>query len=417
MRLTAGLAALGMVAAQASWAQLVPPLQFSGFGTVGVSASSLEDADFRSNSEQTEGVGRTASPDYGVDSVFGVQASMQWNDRWSAVMQMQSRRLSVGAQDPYFEWANIRFAVTPNLSVRGGRIVAPVFMVSDARSIGYSQTAVRLAPDVYQLAPITYVEGGDIAWRMAFDDSLLRLNALHGGVDQSLTVSGELRDYHFDLSIFSAEFERGNSLFHAGFSKVAATLKSAAIARFDAGISTAVALNIPGADTLRANIDFTDNNVDFFDLGYQYDDGRWLLQGEVISRRAESETIQNQQAAYVLAGWHRDNILPYVQISRMDSRITQSHLPALDATGYPGAVQTAAAQLNAGVAAMRLPRERWSYALGVRWDLQENVALKLQADRIEKDANRLSYFVNATPEFIAESREIHVYTATLDFIF
>jgi hypothetical protein len=398
-------------------AQAPQHLQFSGFGTVGVTVTSLEDADYRSNSEQSEGVGRTASPDYGVDSVFGVQASMQWSDQLGATVQMQSRRLSDGAQVPYFEWANLRYSITPNLSVRVGRVLAPVFMTSDARSIGYSQTAVRLAPDVYQLAPISYIDGGDISWRMAFGDTLLRLHATHGDVDQSLTVSGEMRDYHFDLSILSGEIERDNSTFRVGYAKVVAQLESAGIARLDAGISTLAALGVGGAATVRERIDFADNDIDFSGVGYQYDDGRWLLQSELIQRNAASETIQDQLAAYVLVGWRFNDWMPFVQCSRMESKIHQDHLPVMDASGFSQAVVDSTAAINAGISAIRLPQERNTYALGVRWDLQDNVALKLQVDRIEKGANRLSYFVNATPEFIAEDRNIHVYTSTLDFIF
>lgn len=398
-------------------AQAPQALQFSGFGTVGVATTTLEDADYRSNSEQSEGVGRTASPDYGVDSVFGVQASMQWSDQLGATVQMQSRRLSDSAQSPYFEWANLRYSITPNLSARVGRVLAPVFMVSDARSIGYSQTAVRLAPDVYQLAPISYIDGGDVSWRMAFNDTLLRLHVTHGDVDQSLSVSGEMRDYHFDLSIFSAEIERDNSTYRVAYAKVVAQLESAAIARLDASISTLAALGVAGAATVRERIDFADNDVDFSGVGYQFDDGRWLLQAELIQRNAASETIQNQQAAYVLAGWRFNDWMPFVQCSRMESKIDQDHLPVLDASGFSQAVVDGAAAVNAGISAIRLPQERNTYALGVRWDLQDNVAVKLQVDRIEKGANRLSYFVNATPEFIAEDRTIHVYTSTLDFIF
>lgn len=401
----------------AAWAQSPAELQFSGFGTVGVAATSLEDADYRSNSEQSVGVGRSSSPDYGVDSVFGVQASMQWTETLGAALQMQSRRLSDGAQSPYFEWANVRWLITPNITGRVGRVMAPVFMVSDSRSIGYSQTTVRLAPDVYQLAPISYVEGADLSWRLAVGDTLMRFNVTSGDVDQSLTVSGELRDYHFDLDIFSAELEIENSKFRLAYADVNARLRSPAIAQLDGGITLLTQLNVPGAATVREHIDFENNQVDFSGVGYEFDDGRWLVQGEYVWRTASSETIQDQEAAYLLAGHRWGQWMPYAQVSRMESRIDLSHLPVMNASGYSAPVVAGTAAVNAAIASIRLPQERDTLTLGVRWDLQENVALKLQADRVEKEAGRLSYFVNATPDFIAEARNVVVYTATLDFIY
>lgn len=405
------------LAAAAAAADNVSPIQFSGFGTVGAVVSHEDDADYRANSEQAQGVGNTSSPDYGVDSVFGVQADASPIDRVSFSVQMQSRRLSDGGSSPYFEWANAKFMITPDMSVRLGRVVAPVFMVSESRSIGYAQTTVRLAPDVYQLAPITYLDGGGFTYSFTWGDWLYRANLTSGDIEQKLTVSGELRDYSFTINIFNIEAELENSRFRISYSDVDAELRSPTISLLDSALTAFAAAGLPNADILRENIDFYDNQVGFVDLGYVYEQGPYFAQMEIVHRDAESETIQDQEAYYLLGGYRVGRWMPYLQYSRMESKIDESHLPALDASQADPSNQTFVTKLNGGIAAIRRPQERTTWAMGARWDIQDNYAIKLQYDRISKDADRLSYFVNPSGNFVAEARTINIYSATLDFVF
>ena len=72
--------------------------------------------------------------------------------------QIVTRRLSdYNSTRPYFEWANIKYQATRDLSVRAGRVVAPMFMISDSRMVGYAQTMVRPPEEVYFINPITFM--------------------------------------------------------------------------------------------------------------------------------------------------------------------------------------------------------------------------------------------------------------------
>ena len=100
-------------------------LKFSGFGTLGVVHSSDKGADFRNNIEQTSGAGLSNKLDSGVDSVFGAQADVQIAPGLTGTAQVVTRRMSdYNSTKPAFEWANLKYQVTRDLFVRGGRIVA-----------------------------------------------------------------------------------------------------------------------------------------------------------------------------------------------------------------------------------------------------------------------------------------------------
>ncbi|MGL5988097.1 MAG: hypothetical protein ACRCZ5_14685, partial [Burkholderiales bacterium] len=64
---------------------------------------------------------------------------------------------------------------------------------------------------------------------------------------------------------------------------------------------------------------------------------------------------------------------------------------------------------------MRHNRSTWS--LGTRWDVIDNVALKMQVDRTDKEKGGTGLFANSTAEFNNNDRKINVYSATLDFVF
>ena len=116
---------------------------FSGFGTVGLAHSSEKRADFIANDLQLRGAGRNGKWSAEVDSRIGVQLDAKFNSQLSAVLQVTSEQRYDGSYKPELEWANIKYQITPDLSVRAGRIVLPTFLLSDSRKVGYASPWVR----------------------------------------------------------------------------------------------------------------------------------------------------------------------------------------------------------------------------------------------------------------------------------
>src|ERR1700689_4424534 len=113
------------------------PSMFSlnGFGTLGVVHSSDNQADFVSNPAQPKGAGFTESWSATPDTKLGIQLNAALTDRLSAVVQVMSQYQYDGTFRPDLEWGNAKFLITPDLSVRGGRIAIPTFMVSDSLTL------------------------------------------------------------------------------------------------------------------------------------------------------------------------------------------------------------------------------------------------------------------------------------------
>ncbi len=410
------LAALTVLALnQAAGATDMERLRFSGFGTLGVVHSNDKSADFRSNIEQASGPGLTHKIDSGLDSVFGAQADINLLPGLTGTAQVISRRLSdMNLSKPYFEWANVKYQATRDLYVRGGRIVAPMFLISESRMVGYGQTAVRPSDEVYTINPVTYINGADIGYRFEGGPVLFKIGAAGGTLTQTITSGTATSKYYFNAKLFNGSAEYKGSTFRAGYAKLAIDIKSDMFAVRNAALDKLVANKVPNAYMVQENTATNNVNVDFYNLGYVYDRDQWLFQAEFGSRKSDKDGIVDMDGVWLLAGYRLGKFTPYLSWSKMSHKSAIS-LPTLDTSLL--ATTAEKNSVNAVNTNFMQRFDRGDIAAGLRWDVLENVALKVQMDRIHKGAGGQAYFVNGTAEFAGNNRTINLYSATLDYVF
>ena len=117
---------------------------FSGFGTVGLVHSSEGQADFtNSPSTKPNGAGYSRNWSGDVDSRLGLQATADLTPKLTAVLQVLAQQRYDNTYTPRVEWANVKYAITPDLSVRVGRIAMPTFLVGEYRNVSYAVPWVR----------------------------------------------------------------------------------------------------------------------------------------------------------------------------------------------------------------------------------------------------------------------------------
>jgi hypothetical protein len=392
-------------------AEISDYVRFSGFGTLGIVHSSDKDADFRGNIEQSTGAGRTNTHDSGVDSVLGVQTDFCLSKNLSGTAQIVSRRLSdYNSSKPYFEWANLKYQLTPNFYLRGGRIVAPMFALSDSRMVGYAQTNVRPWGEVYLMNPITYLNGADLGYLFKAENVLYRLGAAKGTMSQTLYSNSaqSTLNYHFDNTLFNVAAEYAGSTLRLGYARIDMTTQADIISAYQNILDSQIANNNTTAAVIKENVSFSNVQSDFYNIAYSYDRGPWLLQAEWARRRMDTDGIADVDGFGLLAGYRISNWTPYLQYAQTSHKGPHG-IPTLSGPG-----STLVNSLNNQ---FQLRLERSNIGIGTRWDVIENVALKLQLERIDKPAGGNGFFINNTQEFTDNRRKINLYSATLDFVF
>lgn len=349
----ASIAACSSIAAHAddgsSW-------KFSGFGTLGAVVSSTDQAEFRSSYRQSRGADE--SPDLGVDSRLGLQANAKFNETFSAVGQVLASRRD-GSDKPVVEWLFGQAAVTPWLDLRAGRMVLPVFLFSDTRSVGFAQHWVRAPQEAYALYPPSSFDGGMVQLHSSVGDVNMNLQVSAGQAEAKMFVSTRKASLSYDkLYSVNLTAERGDWTARVG------RTQSPSVQLTNLG-------PLPQTDDV------------FSGMGLQYDNGKLLVVSEYLTRR-NSAKLFDSNSYYASAGYRFGSVMPYLTISHIEAKGTRN-------VGITGSTQ----------------------AVGMRWDAMKNVAIKTQLERLKPT----SQYVNYTAPFNANKPKFNVLSVTADFVF
>jgi hypothetical protein len=384
-----------------------PKFSFNGFGTLGLVHSSEKLADFTSGLLTPSGAGYTHAWSADVDSRVGVQLSAEFTPRLSAILQVISEQNYDNSYRPHVEWANIRYQISPDFSIRAGRIVLPVFLVSDYRKIGYANTWVRPPVEVYGLIPVGSSDGMDFSYHVTAGEFTHTLQGTYGGSEPRLPAGGTAQAKDAWTIAYSAEY--GTATVHASYSRVSLTV-DAFKPLFDGFRQFG-----PAGTALAEKYDPRNKRFTFIGLGAMYDPGRWFVMGEWGV--ADSRSALGKRSAWYAGGGYRlAKVTPYLTYAQTKAESNTSD-PGLTLSSLPPFLAGPAAGLNAGLNGIlgTIPAQK-TLSVGARWDFAKNAALKLQLDHSRVGAGSPGTLINIQPGFQPGGR-FTVFSASLDFVF
>lgn len=364
-----------------------PMFSFSGFGTVGAVHNSEDHADFATDF-QPDGAGHSDRWSANPDSRLGVQVDARFGENFSAVVQVTSQYDHEGSYEPDLALAHLRYAFTPALSLRLGRLAPPMFMLSDYRKVGYAMPWLRPPVEVYNTS--LAVDGAELAYRFNVGNAAMTLQLL-GGDTHAGTISLE------DTLGLVGRVEFGSSTIFAGYNRSSLSLRA------DPAVESLLALYAPVAPQLASRFRFADNDVTFSSLGYAYDPGTWFARGEVTRLSTDDGMVAATTNMYASAGWRVGAWTPYVTLGkvRIDS---DTSLGAADPVGVVNAILAGHNE------------NRRSLTVGTRWDFRENFALKLEASHVDAGAGSNGGLTNLQPGF-QRGGSYNLLSAAVDFVF
>jgi predicted porin len=295
-----------------------------------------------------------------------------------------------GSFAPHVEWANVKYQLSPDASLRLGRIVLPSFMVSDYRTVGFANTWVRPPVELYGLIPITASDGIDATYQLTWGAVTERFQVSFGGTDVKLPNGGiaKVRS-HWGVV---ATTERGAASFRIAYQQADLTIDT-----FNS-LFDALRQFGPAGEAIAERWDADESLDQFGTLGFLYDPGEWFAVAEWGTTNTHS-AVGDRTAWYVSGGYRYREVTPYVLYStvRADAPIAD---PGLDATFYPPELATLVAGLNDGLNDILASNPIQStVSLGMRWDFHENLDFKLQLDHTNLGAGSPGTLGNLQPEF------------------
>lgn len=395
-------------AARADDAAGFPAWTFGAYGTLGAAYSSERQADFTANVLNPGEAGYTHRVSPAVDSRIGAQLGVSLAPRWSATIQLVSERNLQNSYRPAVEWANIKYQVTPDFSVRLGRISLPIFLAGDYRKAGYALVWVRPPAEVYGGLPVSSSDGIDASVRWT------ALGVNH--VTQAFFGNGNVKIDD------KGAYARGRQL--AGLSNTT-TLGDLSLRASAMTADLTVDLAQPLFDAFRQfgpqgaaladKYGLVHKRAAIGSLGVSYDPGNWFLMSEVSRLNARS-FLGDKTAMYATAGYRVGNLAPYVTYAKVKSN-GATRDQGLNLAYLPPAAAPAAAYLNGQLnGLLSTIAIQQTVSAGVRWDFSPNRAFKVQYDRLLPQGGSSGTLIHVQPGF-KSGRAVHVLSAVLDFVF
>lgn len=347
-----------------------PIFKFGGFGTLGISHSNMGLGDYVLDSTLPKGPGISNRWSANNDSRIGVQATASFTPKVSAVLQLISEYQFDGNYHPIVEWANVKYAFTPDAYLRIGRIALPTFMNSDSRKVGYSYPWIHPPVELYRALSITNSDGMDASYRFQIGEAGNSVKIIYGKHRDERPASTSLSRNIW--GIFDT-LEYGPATLRAGYQERESSSHNRLTGVTGAWIR---------------NSDLT--------LGASYDPGAWFVMSEWIQRKSNTKL----DAMYVSAGSRIDKLTPYMAYSQNSPASFLSGLPAPTA---------------ASIRSSR--RSQDTISLGVRWDFMKNTDFKLQFDRVKLSNDSNGYLVNVPAGVNLYGSKFHVISTVVDFVF
>lgn len=356
-------------------ATAAPEVQFSGFGTLGYVTTNSDKAVFRNGFTQDKGA-TNSDTDFGVDTRLGLQANIKFDETFSAVGQVLARETE-GDFGANLEWFYGQAKVADWLDLRVGRMVLPVFMVSDSRYVGYAGHWLRSPQEVYGFYPPTSFDGAQAVLRQNLADTQFTLRLSAGTADSDIyfgntttTPTAGTVEYK-RLYSTSLTAENGNWQGHFGY-----TVGDKTKVQGGGG-----AISTEGKDK-------------FTGLGVQYDNGTLLVMSEYVMRRYTSNDASDKgfdsDGYYVSAGYRFGSWMPYVSTS----------------TFKPKGAFWKTIYANAG--------NGKTNAIGVRWDAMKNTAIKAQIEETKGTPGAQLMVID--PSF-DPNKKVRAISVGVDFVF
>ncbi|AVR96465.1 hypothetical protein C9I28_12720 [Pseudoduganella armeniaca] len=390
----------------AAFGQSGPKWTFGGFGTVGAVHSSEKFADYAATPLAPGQAGYTRDWAFDVDSRLGAQLAVQVDKRWSGVVQVITERTVTAGYQPHVEWANVKYQATPDLSIRVGRIAAPMFLAADYRKASFALPWVRPPVELYSTMPITNSDGVDATYRWHTDAVRHTTQAFVGGTRIHLARDFTARARHGGI----------NHTAVLGALTLGVSASQARLEVPDGGELFDVLDRFgPQGHALSERYDVRSRRTNVFAAGFSYDPGNWFVQGE-IGRVNTRSMLGDQTGAYVSGGYRFGALTPFLTLSHVRANMV-TRVDGLATAGLPPPAAALAGAANAVLNDfLREVPDQSSASVGLRWDVAPNYALKLQFDSAKPHKDSVGTLVNVQPGF-QSNRAFRVFSASVDFVF
>jgi hypothetical protein len=400
-------------------------LRVNGFGTLGlVDVLPHGDLGFRRDINQSARHDEHIRAD--VDSRLGLQAAWRLDPQFELVGQVVLKpRAREAADDESLAWAFAAWRPAPEWEIRVGRTSPDLFLLADVRNVGFAYPWMRPSVDFYGWMPASTLDGADVSRQWRLDDVRVRAKLFAGRTSVTLASNNDAGDNHGNIHPLMG----GTLAVDSGGLTVKATVAeartrsrdTAALVQAWDGLDALARVPVPVVASQAAQIrdSFSPSMLvtRYAALGLSWDVSPWQLQAE-LSRITGNFEASSAWYGYASIARRVGDLTFFTMLGR--ARASRAPVPepqwTAALTPVVGPAMAAGAQaLGANVAGQynTIREDEGSLSLGARWDINAQVALKLQVDAVHVNAYGGGLWGYNT----AAAHNARVLSAGMDFVF
>lgn len=391
--------------------------RFSGFGTLGLAHTRAPDGwGFRRDISQ---VGSDRDTRAVVDSRLGLQLNYAPSAKIELVGQLVARLGSGSAMNgDNVAWALAAYRPVPDLEFRVGRVNVDVYVMSDHRNVGFAYPYVRPPVEFYGSTPGS-IDGADLTKTWELEGAIWRAKGYFGRARAGDHAQGPPVSIAPVVGMMVSR-EADGLLVRAALTRGTVRETPRALQPLIDGLRGIEMLPVAEvaatAQALRWQLDATSAPVNYAALGLRYEQLGWEWNAEYT--RVSGNPVTRFNAAYASVGHRFGPVMLYGVASLIKTPGLPVEAPAWEATltpllGPAVAGQAQALAAGAAYAANRSGANQRTLSVGARWNLQPQMALKVQWDSVHIGANGSRLWGNGS----LEAGRAVVMSATLDFVF
>ncbi len=342
------------------------------------------------NDEHVSFEGYDDSGSFSNQSLFALQADVQFNDRLSLGAQLLAH--SDETRENGFEWLYLSYEPTNNLTLKAGRLRTPFVNYSDVIDVGFAYPWISAPIPIYSSYLFTQYEGASIGYHFDMKDSSLDVEAYWGSDDFDVSASGFVTPVKVDdLYGIVMIFHRGNFMARASYHD-ANSVRTPVPEIADLRNTLAGSGFTQTADSLRLQ---GDANATHF--GTRYDSLSYFFEAEWLRIETDLSVSPSELTNYyAMIG---KNLVPF-QFHLTAGRSQSKEIRPVDE--IPPGVDPFLDILrdNYRTLLQQVPSDDIDYvATGIRYDVNANVALKAEVTWAEQRSDSQFFEVEDGADF------------------
>lgn len=356
-------------------------VKVSGFGTVATATSDSDRYQFRSDRSQAESA-KKGGLAFKPLSLVGVQLDYSVSDNLDFVGQFVYREQDEQNLDSITQMAFLRYDITPSWQVRAGRLAADIFHFSDTRDVSIAYPWVKVPTEVYGIVPARSFDGGDISYTKPYDNFNLLIKGFWGSGESDFSSDdynpitfNNLRSIGVEFVSFNWSLALKHTQTEADNDDEDLAVVAASVAQLQPFWS--------GAIDFAKEVSLKDTTIHYTSVYFNRYFDAWELSGELSYIDSNSIALRPSFNGFLnlsyLYGAH--TFYGLYSFAKTDTYFLSQEQP-----GFPINESTAQLAVFVEEVASSLAHHQQTLSLGWRWDLQENLAFKVQLERTDVEA-------------------------------